>query len=742
MSYKWALLAGASATLFSAPALAQTEDAGSTIALEEIVVTAQKREQNLQSVPVAVTAVTGEALQQQGITNFADLAQTSPTLTVSRSNQPTGSTVNIRGIGTLAFSTGVEPSVAVIVDDLPVLQQAQAFSNLSDVERVEVLRGPQGTLFGKNASAGAVNIVTRAPAREFGGTVSAQATSDEQYLGEGSVTGPLGERAAFRLTGYYNRTEGYIRNLATGSDLGAERNWGLRGRVTFDLTDKLTVDLLAGSTRSKTNGPTFTYLSVPAGAVVFGSPLTPAIAGITPGLGNNRAAVNIDPSNASRTNTFSVRATYDLGFASLVSITGFQTWKFNTREDADQTTLDAFGVRGGLLSLSTYDSDMVTQELRLVSTGEGPLQYVVGAFYSDGETSRDFFRTLNTPLAANWTSTAGSRSWALFGQATYDFTERAHLDVGLRYNNDRIDVSFRDLTAGNCLAACVGEAEDTRVTGKVALRYDLTETVMAYVSYATGYKGQGYDISSGFNAARARAPVAPEDSDAYEVGLKSRLFDNRIQLNIAAFRTDYDNFQAQSAIILPNGSAQFSLNNVGKLRTQGVEVEGIARVTEGLTLTASAAYLDAEIKSYPRASCWTGQTAAEGCVGGFQNLAGKSLPNAPKFRYNLSAVYDAPLPGMSLNGFVRADYRHQSKINFDLAQNPFTEQKAYGILDLSVGVHDQDDRWRLTGFVKNVGDEAYFAGGRPPNGAGRGLIVQILPRDFERQYGVRLNYNF
>jgi iron complex outermembrane recepter protein len=233
MSYKWALLAGASSLLIGAPAIAQDAASGDSIALEEIVVTAQKREQNLQSVPVAVTAVTGDALQQQGITNFAELAQVSPTLTVSRSNQATGSTVNVRGIGTLAFSTGVEPSVAVIVDDLPVLQQAQAFSNLSDVERIEVLRGPQGTLFGKNASAGAVNIVTRAPAEKFGGTVSAQATSDEQYIGEGSVTGPLGDRAAFRLTGYYNRSEGYIKNLATGSDLGAERNWGLRGRLNF-----------------------------------------------------------------------------------------------------------------------------------------------------------------------------------------------------------------------------------------------------------------------------------------------------------------------------------------------------------------------------------------------------------------------------------------------------------------------------------------------------------------------------
>ena len=240
MVRKFALLATASLIFAATPAFAQDaqvpadaaaeEDAGG---LEEIVVTAQKREQNMQDVPVAVTALSGEALANQRINDFADLTKAAPSLTVTQRASAADNSINIRGIGTFAFTTGVDPSVAVIVDDVALVQQAQAFSNPASIERIEVLRGPQGTLFGKNASAGAINIVTKGPTQQFSGQVSAGYASDGEVRVSAAVAGPLGDTAGFRISGFYTDQNGYITNLTTGQEFS---NWrcqliGLRRRL-------------------------------------------------------------------------------------------------------------------------------------------------------------------------------------------------------------------------------------------------------------------------------------------------------------------------------------------------------------------------------------------------------------------------------------------------------------------------------------------------------------------------------
>lgn len=717
--------------------------------MQEIVVTAQKREQNLQDIPVAVSAVTGEALAAKGIAQFSDLTQMSPSLTLTVGVQPANSSVVLRGVGTLAFSTGVEPSVAVVIDDLPVLHQAQAFSNMSDVDRVEILRGPQGTLFGKNSSAGVINIATRAPGADFGGFVNGSVTSDGQYLTEGAVNVPLGKGVAARVSGFWQHNNGFIKNLANGSMVGGNKGWGVRGRLSAQLMDDLKLDLAMRRTHDVSN-PAQTFLAVPTNATIFNSRIALNLVGINPELGNDKIRYNFNNEATNDTTAVSAKLEWDLGPVSLISVTGYQKWKYETFIDADNMAVPIFGSAVGVYNISPFESRMWTQEVRLVSDGRGPLQYLFGLWYSDGETDRTFLRyPLGSAQANNWTANNGSKTYAAFGQTTYDISSTTHFDAGARFNRERIFVNFIDRllpvpapTAGNCLVQCSGRTAENEFTYKFSLRQDFTRSVMVYASYGTGYKGQAYDISSGFNPTKAANPVEAETSKAYELGVKSRFWDNRVQLNIALFRTDYENFQAQSQIQLPNGTNAFNLNNVGSLRTQGVEVEATAMPVQALTLSATAAYTDAEMRSFPRAQCYPGQSAAAGCSGGLQDLSGRRPPNSPKFRYTLSAKYDRELAN-AVAGFLQVDWRHQSDTGYDLLQNPVAFQKAYGVLDLSMGLRDADgDRFRLSFFIKNLLNETYAATVMAPAGGSAGVAVQSLPRDYARYFGWRIGYNF
>lgn len=746
-SSKFMGLVTCSVVAVTVPAAAQeaAPDAGG---IEDIVVTAQKREQNLQDVPVAVSAVSGEALTEKGITQFSDLTQVSPSLTLTVGVQPANSSVVLRGVGTLAFSTGVEPSVAVVIDDLPVLQQAQAFSNMSDIERIEVLRGPQGTLFGKNSSAGVINISTRAPGKDVEGFANASVSSDGQYLAEGAVNVPLADGVAVRVGGFWQQTDGFIENLNTGNAQGGNKAWGLRARLRADVSDDVTLDLTFRRTHDRIR-PAQTFRTVPVGGRIFNVDILANIAGITPGPENDKIRYTFDQYSENDTTAVGAKLEWDLGTASLISVTGYQKWKYFTFIDADNLAAPVFGSADGVYNLSPFSSRMWTQELRLASDGGGSFQYLAGLYFSDGKTRRNFLRyPFGSAQANDWTANNGTRTYAAFAQLSYDLTDTTHVDVGARYSREKIFVDFVDRVlpvpapaAGNCLTLCQGDSARNRFTYKVSVRQDLTDGVMVYASYATGYKGQAYDISSGFNPTKAANPVRPETSKAYEIGLKSRFLENRAQLNLAVFRTDYRDFQAQSQVQLPNGTNAFNLSNVGKLRTQGVEVEATVKPVEALTLSATAAYTDAEMTEFLRAQCYPGQTATLGCVGGLQNLSGKRPPNSPKFRYTLSAGYDDSISA-ALHAFVQMDWRHQSATGYDLLQNPVAFQRGFGIFDAALGVREVDDRYRVTLFVKNLFDKAYAATILAPAGGNAGVAVQALPRDYRRYVGFRVGYNF
>jgi iron complex outermembrane recepter protein len=795
MTLRHILLATAGSALFATAAHAQTTTPATApvepeAGLEEIVVTAQKREQNLQNVPVSVTALSAESLANQRIADFSDLTRAASSLTVTQQTAAPNNSIILRGIGTFAFSIGVEPSVAVIVDDLPVVQQAQAFDSLGDVERIEVLKGPQGTLFGKNASAGVVNIVTKDPSSTMSGNLNFTAASDGDYRGEATVSGPLGEGGTgFRLGGYYHNFNGTVRNLTTGRKLNDQENYGVHGKLKLVASDNFTFTLGGSYSKATQNGTTTSIRSIdPLGTPrVLGNPallLLPSLTGITPGEGNYNARVDSEGATTNETASISGKAVLDLGIANLISVTGLQDWKFNFQNDVDGTDIDVLGAltagasHGGIAQSGPYHSRNFTQELRIVSTGRGPLKYIFGGFYSNATTDRAFNRG-PIALLANWSAQAKSQSYAAFAQVDYTLPTGTTISGGIRANHEKIGVSFDNLLAsavpntcatGNPL--CRGTNTDNVVTWKASLSQELAPKVMVYGSVATGYKGFAYDVSSGFNPARINAslggtapglngvgPVKAERSTSYELGLKSRFFENKIQLNVTGFLTEYNNFQAQSAVTLGTPPAfQLVLNNVGKLKTKGVEVEFSAKPSAWLRLDASAAYTDAKMTSFPGAQAYSAQpgtaanctaivaTGASAGLCQFQNRSGATLPNSPKFKFNLSATGEFPISDEK-KAIVILSYQHQSDVNFDLLGNPLLTQKAYGILDGSIGVDLGAFRARV--FVNNLFDQKYAAslsdgfgtlGGSATNPAH--VIYQLDPRDSRRFFGIKLGYKF
>jgi iron complex outermembrane receptor protein len=753
-------LASAATFAISGQAWAQ-EAAQAADQLDAIVVTAQKREQNLQDVPAAVSAVTSEQLEARNVTQVADVVRVSPSLTVTENTNATGNSINLRGIGTFSFSIGIEPSVAVVVDDVALLQQAQAFSGLNDIERLEVLRGPQGTLFGKNAAAGVINIVTQKPTKTLTGSVGGALTTDGEKRVDGMISGPISDKAGFRLNAFYGDRDGYIRNLNTGHKLNGDRSYGVRGRLELDPTDDLNIALTASHTNSKTDGQVRTFRSINPGASAFGAPLALSAVGLTPGPDNYKIRLDTEPKNTSKQTMLTGRASLDLGQANLVSITGYQDWRFRFREDLDTlgsptllNTADPTSVLpNGSTAGGPFHSTNFTQELRLVSSGERKLDYLFALFYADGDSDRSFSRGPNA--ATSWAATASTKTMAAFTQMTYHVGERTHLDGGLRFNHEVIEASFINRTPtatppannASCLTTCSGKAKDDHITYKVALRQDLTDDVMAYASFSTGYKGQGFDISTGFTPARAARPVRPETSKAYELGLKSRILENRVQLNLTGFLTDFTDFQAQGGVTQPDGTIVPQLSNVGALRSKGVEVEVSARPMRSLRLDASAAYTDATIREFTNAPCYTGQTLAQGCrpVGGsnFQDLSGKPLANAPKFKYSLAGVYDVELPSLPFDGFVTAEYTHQSAVMLDLLGTPISRQKAFGVVNASIGVAGRDEQnYRVALFVNNLFDQSYATSLGYTGSSNAGAVAQLLPRNSRRYVGIRARMGF
>ncbi len=719
--------------------------------LGEITVTAQRRSQNLQDVPLAVTVLSAEGLANANVTQFSDLTKMTPSLNLAGSATPLESAISVRGVGTYAFGIGIERSVAILIDDVPVAVQSQAFTNLSDVAQIEVLRGPQSTLFGKSAIAGAINIKTLASSKELSGRIEALATTDDEQRLTATISAPLTTTLGFRLTGEVNHFRGTLHNIENDSWVNGRKEYSIKGRVDWEPTENFTASIKGHYNRVDSSCCTWAPAFIDGAARFRGAAgVTAAVIypGITIDRNNNKTRLDAPVVYNSRDKGGSIHLNYDFGPASLISVTSYEDFYGLDKQDQDNSAYDTLGLatggvqHGSITSTGITLFEQFTQEFRLVSPSTGNFRYLVGAYYSHNTSSRSYVRGPVLSVSNNKYFT-GSDVYAVFGQTELDLTPEFTVVTGLRYTSQRVSgriSNFRNNTSFP-LPGGSDNSTDDAVTGKASVQYRPSAQVMVYASYARGYKGEAYDLGNSTTAAiYARQPVRAETANAYEIGAKTTLFDNHLVFNVAGFWTDFKDFQTQQ--VEPGLGGSFVIANVGSLRTRGVEVDAQLRFG-GLTVGAGVTYLDALIRSFPQAGCYTGQTAATGCVGGFQNLAGKRLNNAPTWKTTLDVNYARPLGDGAWEAVLGGSFNWVSETQFGIENNPALVQGAYGIFNIRAGLNQGEKGFAISAFVDNLFNEHYYSGlGTNPYFSGGTTIVGYLPRDFGRYGGLKASYRF
>ena len=747
----------------AAPAFAQPP-AGAAAADEgfgDIVVTAQKREENLQEVPAAISVVTGEALDQRGVVNLTSLQQLVPSLNFKDSATTLDSSVFLRGVGTINFSIAAEPSVGFVVDGVTYARSGEAFGDLYDIERVEVLRGPQGTLFGKNASAGVISIVTRRPGNDLGGFVEAMATTDEEYKLRGAIDLPISDTIKSRFTANYGRYDGMVRNLTLDRTVNGYERWGVRGMVVADATDALTLTLIGDYRRQNSDCCAEVVGTAPAGA------LAGALIGVDLRGDETR---EIRQNTLTRTKEtswgLSLQADLDVGdIGTLTSITAYRKYRnFGIRDGDFIDTV--FNIAGGnqLDDFGPQPSKTFTQEVRLTSPGDQQFEYVLGAFYYRAKQQRTFQRddivcsastsapvapglvpclpgssTLRFPSAVG---TFGSdiENYAFFGNLTFNVNDWFRLIAGGRFTHDSVDAFNNRIPATNGGGPGLANAganfdlstSNDDFSWRAGAQFDVTDDWMIYGTYSQGYKGPAFNVFFNQNAGQLD-PIAAETADAYEIGSKFQTADNAFTLNTAFFYAKYDNFQANSFVNL-NGSVITQLTNAGTVSTRGIEVEALLRPSRNFTLNAGVAFTEAHINRF---------NVPPGAPANASTRKGEQLPLAPKYKGNIGALWT-----IDTGGFANFEIGSQLSLTSDqvssLEANPVTRRAikidGYVLLDANVAVVDPNGVWRVNFIGRNLTDTSY-ATLITPGGPG-GSFRYLLPRDVDRYFGVNVRFNF
>ncbi|MBB6095838.1 iron complex outermembrane receptor protein [Povalibacter uvarum] len=757
VSLKTVLMAvSVAASIPTAGAQTQVDAPGSDV-LESIIVTAGKHRERLQDLPASIWVATEENLSRSEVRDFDDLVRIAPSLTITKTTQPANNSINIRGVGTYAFSIATKPSVSVIVDDVLQSFQAQAFQALADVSQVEILRGPQSTLFGTSATAGVVNITTNSPGPVFEAGGKAMATDDGESRLSGFLSGPVTDELSARLFVGAVSDRGNLYNTFTQNWVNGHRDVFARAKLLWEPSEPWTVALSAYWSDTEASCCTWASQSVSPG-VTFGrfqgyrAPQADVLNGITPGSSNRLISADVDPRGDAVDYGGSVKVERRIGELSLLSITALNRYQLEDRQDTDGTAFNwgpggagiSGAIPGGSANGGWFQVDSITEELRLVSPQEDRFRFLAALYFNQTDSERSFVRGSNTltqygtlttvPATGSAYSTylanARATNYALFGTASFDVTSRFGIVAGMRVNHEELSYSlidrFNQVTFGvpDCSTSttsglAVSTCDDfDSFSGKVAITYEITPAMMLFAGYDRGYKGAAYDLTStytmrspvtatgpyqGFpigDAVAAQQPVAPETVDGYQFGVKGQL-NPRLYWSLTLFDQVFHDFQAQSRDEL---TQQNILNSIEQATTRGVEAEVTASLGERLSLTASGSYNEATIDEFPGAPCFSSQTPGLGCVAGKQDLSGRPLPNAPRWKFSLDGQFEQPL----INGysaFAAASWHWQSSVMHSLLQDPMSVQDSYGLLNLAVGI--ESNRWRLKAFCVNVLDQNY-----------------------------------
>ena len=690
----WALVAGVSLLASTSAWAQQDAPAGPASGQEsgDIIVTATKRGERLQDVPAAITALGGEELQQRGLTNIEAIATQVPGLNFG---QHAGTTqIAIRGVGSTVDSGVTEPTVAIYVDGVYLPRSTMGTLRGVDLERVEVLRGPQGTLYGRNATGGAINFISRAPTKSFEGQVTASTGSRDAFGVEGYVSGPLAEGVYVRLSGGHQEQDGYVKVVNTGQRLVNVNDDYARLAVRLEPTDRLGIDL-ALRYENSSGANAYQQLYTPAGVFI------PPTAGQT----TRPNQIYADGPFSMKMKTLIASGTVNWQMSddvSLRSVTGYIDHKSNIDFDADGTDYAFYNAVD-----FKRPSESFSQELDLI--GEtGRLKWILGAYYFKEKYFFSlpvvFIAGLNTgdpatSIPAGATVHAGlltdrTESFALFGDATYSLTDWLRLNVGLRFNTEkkRFDSGAGLTIPGSGFVGVTGvksQFQADKLLPKVALQFDVNDDINGYVQWQKGYKSGGQNL-------QLLPQYLPESINAYEVGLKTQWLDRKLTANFAAFYYDYKNLQV--TIVQPPA---ITLVQNADVEVYGLEGDLNFQVSNAFRLNASATWLHARNTHF-----FSLDDANPGA--GVQDLKGKRISRAPDFTFNAGAEYRFDLGGQLLSSLTtRADVSYSSTVVLRYFGLPEDLQKPYALLNLSATLSDVDEKTSLRAFVNNVTDKLY-----------------------------------
>jgi len=772
-----AALAMSSYVALSSTAMAQEEPKEDQGLLEKITVTAQKRVENLNEVPVAVSVLREDQINAAFSANIEGLQGLVPSVSFRKGNTNRNSAITIRGIGTISFSVAAEPSVSTVVDGVVLGRSGQAFIDLYDLERIEVLRGPQGTLFGKNASAGVVNITTKKPTTGFEGNAEISLYQGNEYRLKTSVSGELSDNAQGSLTVLKSQYDGYINNVYTNEMTNGYDKEGLRAMLKLEAAGD--TDMLFIFENMKSNDNCCADLELTPSNRHPNSEALPNSSGAGDfDLDQRKIDHDFETRTLDETTGFSMQIDKPMGSHEFTSITAFRSWDNTELREGDFTSI------GGTQPIPTgtfllHDTGIqnwkqTSQEFRLASPIGNDLEYQVGFFGWQQQSERNFTRDAScsgnlTATIQNYLSTKlGQTSptaeqadqfiadnliscnrndivsatafmntqfdnWALFGDGKYHLSEDLRLLFGMRYTDD--EVSFNHNRRNNdeygrggigvrdSATNYSGKTDETNFAIKLGAQYDLSKGSMVYATYSQGYKGPAFNVFYNMNT-NDTLPIGKESSDAYELGYKYASRD--LIFNAALFRTNIDGFQANNSELL-DGVTITRLTNAGSVITQGIEADFLWQVSEHFTLSGGFASVDAEIDEF---LCPAGSTTCDG-------RSGADIPFSPDLKYSVVGEYTWELADMDV--ILNSSYVYTDEI---YAGAPGGTPSAvdllpdYAILNASLAFSFNDDDYRITLIGKNLTDESFIT-----TYSGDGFRYQI-PRDADRYFGVQLRAKF
>lgn len=668
--------------------------------VQEVIVTAQKRAENIKDVPISITAVSGAALRQQGFVNFNDLGSIAPNLVSLQLGDSRTSGFEMRGVTSQQGNIGQQSSLGVFIDGVFMARTGMGTTqDFLDIDRIEVLRGPQGTLFGMNTAAGLINIITRKPnLGEHQGDFSVSYGSYNDLRLRGMVTGPIIQGVlGFSVAAYSDSHDGYTYNPVNHQHVDNERKQGVRAKLEYKKAN-FDATLSADYQHETSECCSAIVSTMEPGANVFGIPVESYA---PPGYPYSRQTVQ-DTNNYNPNSGGGVSAELNWHFngLTLTSLTAVRTWKADPLSDIDSLPLDFldnFYIK--------QQHQQVSEELRLTSPSDEKLEYVAGLYFfhrrsTDYEylpfgSALSFLTFPGTNGATVINSLAHDDAYAAFAHADYHWTSKLTTSGGIRYTQEPQSASFSQ-TSNNYgfpgLGSINASRNDGAVTWQADVSYKWTPGVTTYVSVARGFKPGGFDLTRLQNFTNFQ--FRPETNINYEVGLKSNLLDNRLSFNAALYWTNYDNFQA-----LAFDGLNLITKNAGAFVTRGVELEATAQPVQGLTLSAAGSYTDAYYTSFNDGQCPVGQS-------GSCNLAGYRLAGAPRWTFNGSAQYQHAVSN-DWDGFIRLDYTYKSGIFFQQNLDPNGYQPGYGVLNGRMGVTGHNGV-RVSVFVDNLTDAHYM----------------------------------